>query len=487
MFLEIIVFLIKYFAFFFSIFYAFNKISAVKINAYVLLDIAVALILSGALYFITLYVKIIMQLCILLLSTVYLIIRHRNSLYKNIAGSIVACGISSFIFILSTLISVPVNYLCFALINNNLVRNLSTQILYSLLHIGGVVLLFRIKRFKSGVNPDKSDGNFEMLLLCSGACQILMTVFYGQSMKSVVPLIAIIGIIIFGLIFIVRWRTHIKSTYQKQILRRNSELLEQRITSYEAETVELKRQNEELAKIIHRDNKLIPAMAVAVQKIASKYGRNEELDGLLEQLKNLSDERKSLIEKYQSENEQLPKSGVLSLDAVHYFIWSKAEKVGVECAFGVDAATVKSISEKVVNQVNLNTLLCDLGENAVLAAKSQAYGSGGKINITYETDADGIPSISVYDSGAQFTENIIAVIGRKKATTRAENGGNGIGLTTVFETLRKYDASFTLNETPDKDGFTKQIKISFDGASKLEIISERDGAKKAFKKRTDMV
>lgn len=484
---EIIVFLIKYFAFFFSVFYAFNKISAIKINVLVIFDILAALLLPLPLYFITLYVRIILPLCILVLSTVYLLIRHRHSFFKTITRSIVACGISSFIFILSIIISIPVNYLCFNFIDNEFTRNFSTQILYSLLHIGGVALLFRIKRFRSGVQPDKSEGNFEMLLLCSGACMILMTVFYGQSMKSVVPLLAVVGIIIFGLIFIVRWRTHIKSNYQKQIYRRNTELLEQRITAYEAENTELKRQNEELAKIIHRDNKLIPAMTVAVQEIIAKYGKNEELDSLLNQLKSLSDERKSLIEKYQSENEQLPKSGVLSLDAVHYFIWSKAEKAGVECTFGIDTAAVKRICETVTNQVDLNTLLCDLGDNAVIAAKSRANAVAWKINFTYEVDPDGVPSISVYDSGEQFDENIIAVIGRKKATTRSAIGGNGIGLTTVFEKLRKYDASFTLNESPDKDGFTKQIKISFDGAGRLDIVSEREAATRAFKKRTNML
>ena len=48
---------------------------------------------------------------------------------------------------------------------------------------------------------------------------------------------------------------------------------------------------------------------------------------------------------------------------------------------------------------------------------------------------------------------------RKKITTRKESGGSGIGLYTAFEILKRYKASFILDETIDNDIFVKKIWI----------------------------
>ena len=53
-------------------------------------------------------------------------------------------------------------------------------------------------------------------------------------------------------------------------------------------------------------------------------------------------------------------------------------------------------------------------------------------------------------------------MGKKRVTTHKGEGGSGIGLMTMFEILNKYKASYRLDESPDKDGFTKCVKIILD-------------------------
>ena len=180
----------------------------------------------------------------------------------------------------------------------------------------------------------------------------------------------------------------------------------------------------------------------------------------------------------------MPKSGILSLDAVLFYICSTAKKYNVDCSFAINDEAVKAIAEAIKTPIDLNTLLCDLGENAIISAKSNGE---GRINLTFEFEKSKTPYIAVYDSGPEFEEEVIAVMGKKMTTTHKKDGGNGIGLMTIFDILRKYDASFCLNELTEKTGFKKEIKISFDGKKTLNIYSDSENIKRAFKKRTDII
>ena len=71
-------------------------------------------------------------------------------------------------------------------------------------------------------------------------------------------------------------------------------------------------------------------------------------------------------------------------------------------------------------------------------------------------------------------------------TTRAGDGGNGIGLFTVFEILRKYGASFTLDEAPDRIGFTKCIEIAFDGRRFFLVRTYRESVAYVCAARKDV-
>ena len=105
-------------------------------------------------------------------------------------------------------------------------------------------------------------------------------------------------------------------------------------------------------------------------------------------------------------------------------------------------------------------MLSYLLDNAVISALGSP---NAKVRTELKETANKKPLIRIYDSGEQFNERVLAKLGQEEVTTRAGDGGNGIGLFTVFEILRKYGASFTLDEAPDRIGFTKCIEIAFDG------------------------
>ena len=57
---------------------------------------------------------------------------------------------------------------------------------------------------------------------------------------------------------------------------------------------------------------------------------------------------------------------------------------------------------------------------------------------------------------------------------------------TAFELLKKYKASFILNECPDDTGYTKQIKFIFDSREQFIIKTARQELTEKCSKRKDI-
>ncbi len=77
------------------------------------------------------------------------------------------------------------------------------------------------------------------------------------------------------------------------------------------------------------------------------------------------------------------------------------------------------------------------------------------------------------NSGEFFNTDILLNFGIKKATTHLHEGGSGIGLITVYEILRKYKASFILDELDNNTLFSKKLSISFNNLNQNFINSDR--------------
>jgi hypothetical protein len=76
---------------------------------------------------------------------------------------------------------------------------------------------------------------------------------------------------------------------------------------------------------------------------------------------------------------------------------------------------------------------------------------------------NGIHELCVEDSGIPFKVETLVNLGIKKTTTRADEGGSGLGYMTIFEILRECNASLIITEyEPEKLSFTKSIAVRFD-------------------------
>lgn len=460
----------KYTVLFAGSFYGYLKLAKIKIRLINLLELLFSLLLSAGLYYATKQIRILVPIGFLLLTCLYCFVRYRRSAMNTVTLGVISCGITIIIMAITFIISIPFEFLVYKFVDNDAIRKIIITVLMCVLQLIGTFLSYRIKRFKSGISVQNNDGSIELLLLISILSVFLMTLFYRDNIKSPIEII-LLTLIFCGLGFIVLWKKHITNSYINKIHKRNEELYEQRIEEYEKERDKLLDQNDELSKIIHRDNKLIPAIAAAVQKIIEDAPDKKDYKDMLIQIEKLSAERREVIDEYQAKSDTLPKTGSTALDAVIHFLNNKALQSGISAEFKVNGAAIPPLLDCVKNHTDLNTVLCDLGENAIIAAKNIP---NGKILIEFGTDGANMPSICFYDNGARFDDKVIANMGKRRITTHKSEGGNGIGLMTLFEILNKYNASYLLDERLADGEYTKQIKITFDNLHEIKILCEQE-------------
>ena len=208
-------------------------------------------------------------------------------------------------------------------------------------------------------------------------------------------------------------------------------------------------------------------MELAVGEILMSPSSDEQKEKstlLLNQLKTISAERSEIILKYENSNKQLPKTGICSVDASILYLFLKAQKNGVVLDLSV-TTDLSIVSKGVISETDINTLVLDLGENAVIAASTVEMGC---ILIIFGTENDHL-CITIYDNGNRFDQGVIHNIGSKRITTHKDSGGTGIGLITTFEILKKYSASFVIDETIQNERYIKKVAVCFDGCGQKSI------------------
>ena len=223
-----------------------------------------------------------------------------NATIISIAMSLVSFTISSFIF--STLVFLMYSYID---INNLVVIKLLNGFLqYFMIHIP-----FQFKRMKKGM-PFLYDLQLNnigtcislLILICYIAASISNT-SDNNYLPFIIPLFLIFPC---ALLLISWWRAIITRNYRRKLQQFEMQKLKNELVQKEQEITRLLENNKALAQIIHRDNKLIPAMELAVntflqnQNALSPQQLKEQGLALAAHLQTMSQERKFNLTEYQT-------------------------------------------------------------------------------------------------------------------------------------------------------------------------------------------
>ncbi|MDE6411349.1 MAG: hypothetical protein K2L02_02290 [Clostridia bacterium] len=291
--------------------------------------------------------------------------------------------------------------------------------------------------------------------------------------------VVVLVIALCGLLLILWWRRHIAYNYREAVEQQNTERLESSIEKYKLEFAQKEYQLAACEIFVHCLNKILPDCATYAERAAAQTGcaaachTRDMLQDALRDL-NLTNEKCSF--------RNIPQTGVSGIDAPILRLYTAAERKKLDVSTDICENVERLFTESTVNNHDIHVLLHYLCDNATISALGLPK---AKVRVEIGT-VDQKPLIRIYDSGKAFDEAVLAKLGLEQITTRAGAGGSGIGLFTVFEILRKYGASFTLDEAPEKDGFTKLIEIVFDGRHSIRLRTCRESVVAACAARKDM-
>jgi len=449
-----------------------------------------AIILSISIYYVKVLFPPLVIPVIVILSILFMSLFSKTELGLSMTTMIISFGISYVLFA----ISVIINAIIFRFTGTDYLGDSDNVTDIYLLCIAFlqfllVIIPFRFRRLKSGMPFLRNKGgsnlgiSISVFLLC---CVIVISA--GKS-ANLAYLILTVCIMLSGVLILFWWRSRLNRLYIEKLKAAEIKAMQTAIDEKEARILLLEQHNDFLAKVIHKDNKLIPAMELAVRDYLQTFSQSggeaagEKGQKLLAQLQAISCERAGIIDAYQSENKKLPLTEVLSVDALMTYMLRKSQQNGIEFELTI-SGSVKYMAQNILSESDLSTLLADLIENAIIATGGR---TPKKILVSIGI-ADCHFVIDVFDSGIPFQPETLVQLGLKKITTHADNGGSGIGLTTAFEIFKKYSASFMIEEFSDTDSlYTKKVSVIFDSLGQYSIKPAKMTERNLLSQREDLI
>ncbi len=379
----------------------------------------------------------------------------------NLTIVCISIALSYFCYILSTLLLIPLFYPFTLLIKNESLRLSLLILLASIIQILLSIGAFKIKRLKSGMPFLSQRTCNDTGLIVSIFVLIITTLYYSFSEPNTLFVVLMFTSILLCITIVIWWRHNLNKAYWNAVHKNQ-------IAALETEIMNLKRDNDNLSKIIHKDNKLIPAMVLSVKELLemSIALDNTSLKDiselkiksakLLEELEEISKERKGIMIETQQHLYELPKSNFMRLDSLISYLYQRCIlfQIQFQALFNININQLMNF----INERELDTIIADLIENAIYATKNQ---ENKKILFCIDSK-DNVFFMNIYDTGVPFNTEIIHKLGKNKATSHSNDGGSGIGLYNTISVCQKYSFSFIIEEAPGIDNFTKKISITFD-------------------------
>lgn len=273
------------------------------------------------------------------------------------------------------------------------------------------------------------------------------------------------------MVLLLWWLNQLQITYRERHSAQVAEHLEQELAALREENAGLVQKNYELSRLIHADNKLIPALELAYRETlaAAEFGdpsQEQAAHANLAYIESVEAVRRGTLAQYDIAHKSLTATGVPAVDTAVGYMAQRAVEQGVSFDFAL-MGSVKYLVKHIISQHDLSTLLADLLENALIAVKD----AGHKHILLTIGIVENAYVLTVHDSGPAFQPDVIRQMGLTPITTHEADGGSGLGLMTVFEIIRACNASFILDETVDNSLYTKAVSIRFDNLGQTQVIT----------------
>jgi len=424
------------------------------------------------------------SIIILIFGIPYSIIRKYVNIFTSIISQVL---IISIIFstnkitrtIIATIISHAINYtiLCITLvisfiigIYTDLNNDYINLIIILISHVILLYAFFKIRRFQKGFSFLKSDNQNEYLdiLVLNIGLIILFLIAILIHTDVVLAKELLIGIITAIFIMFATIKKSLQIYYKQKLLIQDLSETKEELEKTKSELKQVEEENLGLSKKSHSIAHKQKALEYKIQQLLtnveiSKEDAGEVQDRIKEIEKDLYKDK--VVTK-------LSKTDIPNIDDMLEYMQSECIKNKIEFELQI-SGNIHYMVNNLISKEDLEILLADHIKDAIIAINHT-----DNINrsiLVRLGEIDGIYSLYIYDSGIEFEKETLAKLGKEPITTHANEGGTGMGFMNTFDTLKKYQASFIINELsePNKDNYTKVLVFKFDKKNEFKIMSYR--------------
>lgn len=357
-------------------------------------------------------------------------------------------------------------------------------ILSSLLHTMISVKLLHKKRFANGFPLSKNKNYLNITTLLCLMFISLPTFFTPNNhifwQKSVAPYL-----LSFTLGFLIYWwQAQITKSYRRSLELRELESLRTEIAEKEAVIQKLMKDNENLARISHRDNSLISALKDSTVKyLSTDYKSPAEAiatrDKLISNINTLSAGRNSLPHTY---GKRIPRefdTGLSLLDDLLHHMDKEALEQDIMFSVHFGTLLTDFVPEN-ISESDLTHTVDDLLKNAF---KSTRTCESRAVQLQFYKLGKHLV-IEVADNGIPFEVRSLVNMGIEQLTTYED--GSGIGLMDIWSTKENYRATYHLDEYATSSPFSKKISLTFDKKNRYTIRTYRKEEILQMSRRADL-
>lgn len=391
-----------------------------------------------------------------------------DNLIKSTVTTIISTGIN---YVLSS-ISIIICFITSKILNVN--NDYINLIIITILHIGMIEAIFRIKKFKYGFSflREKNKNEYLDIFLLNISTIILFSIIMFVNSNIVLSRSILPTIILFAIMMFITIQKSLQLYYKQKLLVQELEQTKQELAEKTKEVEELEAENIKISKnthtLTHKQKSLEHKIEEMMMKTEiSKEEATEVRDRLNGIAKDLYKEKTTI---------ELDKTGIAEIDDMLKYMQSECKKNKIDFELQLKG-NIHHMTNNLIAKEDVETLLADHIKNAIIAINHTDNINRsilvrlGKIEETY--------GLYIYDSGIEFETETLENLGKKPSTTHADEGGTGMGFMNTFDTLRKCNASLIIEEynEPSKDNYTKALLIKFDNKNEFKIKSYRQNEK----------
>lgn len=349
-----------------------------------------------------------------------------------------------------------------------------------------IKILFNIKRFRKGM-PFLASTTFHNIATGVSLFLLGLLMYVPNQSHNINIIILTPFLFILTLAILIHWwQAQITKSYKQALIQRELESLRTELAEKDRLLAQLTRQNEDLGRLIHHDNKRIPAMENAVcEYLTTDFTDSETAiskgNSLLLEIKELSLNRSNSVTQIYALTSKHHDTGISTLDTMLNFYEKRTTQEHISFAVNI-AVDLHNFTPNTIEIDDFTHVLSDLLENAIIAVKQAEKPT---VQLQFYVSQKYFV-IEIADNGIPFETISLINYGITQLTTHADAGGSGIGLMDIWKIKEKYRASLHIAEYENNAPYTKKIALIFDKKHRYSISSYRKDELLQLSKRTDL-